>query len=126
MFCEAGEVEDLAMIDIQAELPQFALGCVGGAISEVLHWHRIARRGRWPQYAHSFGYWIITVVFLAAGGVVAAAVSPPNSSPLQLLLLGIVGPQLLQSAARAQNFKRQGGDVHLGASHGQFREFLSF
>ena len=113
------------IIDYKAELFELAVGSCGAIIAEILHWHRIARRGRWPKYASSWPYWLITVLVILAGGVVTAAVSNPGSSLLQLLLLGVAGPQLLHSAAQSQLRKRQDKDVYLGANASTWREFIS-
>jgi hypothetical protein len=112
-------------IDYQAEALELAVGSCGAIIAEILHWYRIARRGRWPKYAGSWRYWLITVLVILAGGVVTAAVSNPGSSLLQLLLLGIAGPQLLHSAAQSRIHKRQDKDAYLGAEMGTWHEFLS-
>jgi hypothetical protein len=56
---------------------------------------------------------------------VAAAVCDLGTSPLQLLLLGIVGPQLLTAAAQAQSLKHRDQEVYLGAGRPTVREFLA-
>jgi hypothetical protein len=112
-------------IDLKKELLEMAVGACGAIIAEVLHWQRIARRGRWPKYAGSWRYWLITVLVILSGGLVTAAVSNPGSSLFQLLLIGISGPQLLHSAAQSQVQKRQDRDIYLGAEGSTWREFLS-
>jgi len=111
-------------IDIHEKVFELVVGSCGAIIAELLHWHRIARQGRWPQYATSWPYWVITALVILAGGIVTAAVSTPGSSLLQLLLLGIAGPQLLQSAARAQRKKPKDKDVYLGAQSTSWTEFM--
>lgn len=106
-------------------LPEFAVGCVGALIPEILHWHRIARRGRWPQYASAFRYWLITFIVILLGGTVAALVSPPGSSAMQLILLGTVGPSLLQSAAQNQRLAPQDSQPRLGVNRFWLRDFLA-
>ena len=112
-------------MEISSELGQLAVGSLGGAISEVMHWHRIARRGRWPKYARSLGYWVVTSLLIVSGGVVASAVSGPNASAIQLLLLGIVGPQLLQLVAQSKLTSAHVDEPHLGVARGTIVEFLS-
>jgi hypothetical protein len=103
---------------------EFAVGCVGALIPEILHWHRIARRGRWPQYASSIRYWLVTFVVILLGGTVASLVSPPGSSAMQLLLLGTVGPGLLQSASQNHRLAPQDGQPRLGTNRFWLFEFL--
>lgn len=107
------------------QLPQFAIGCAGAAIAEILHWHRIARRGKWPRYGRSAVYWLVTLLLVTCGGVIAALVSPSGSAPLQLLIIGIAGPQLLELAvqSRVRN-ARKDGEVHLGSDSTGIADFL--
>jgi hypothetical protein len=109
---------------ITEELIQFGIGCCGGLSSEVLHWHRIARRGRWPRYAKSLGYWVVTLLLIACGGAIAAAASPAESSALQLLIIGIAGPQLLQAAAQSRIAGAKEDELYLGSEQGGLLEFL--
>lgn len=111
-------------IDYHEKLFELAIGACGALIAEILHWHRIARHGRWPQYSTSWPYWLITVLVILSGGIVTAAVSNPGSSLLQLLLLGIAGPQLLQSAARSQRKKPKDKDVYLGTEGRSWHDFM--
>src|SRR6185436_16887518 len=41
------------------DLFQAAIGSCGALLAELMHWHRIARRGRWPKYGRSWRYWLI-------------------------------------------------------------------
>jgi hypothetical protein len=86
---------------------QFVWGCLGAALPELLHWRRISKRGRFPQYGRSPLYWVMTATLLLAGGAVAAGISPNGSSPVQLLLLGVAGPQLLLTASQTLTLKKQ-------------------
>jgi hypothetical protein len=100
------------------QLLQFAIGCCGAFTSEILHWHRISRRGKWPKYAASPVYWVVTLLLVLCGGLVAASVSPPSASPLQLLLVGIAGPQLLQLAAQSRKpLGSKDDELYLGSNH---------
>ena len=103
----------------------FAVGCLGAVVPEVLHWHRIARRGRWPQYASSIRYWLTTLALILIGGAVAALVSPSGSSAMQLLLLGTVAPNVLQSGAQNYRLMPQDDKPHLGPDRFWLRDFLA-
>ncbi len=110
---------------MEPRISAFLVGCVGALIPEILHWHRIARRGRWPQYGSSVRYWIITLLLVLLGGTVTALVSPPGSSAMQLLLLGTVGPSILQSAAQNQRLGSKDPQPHLGENRFWLRDFLA-
>ena len=109
--------------DYSQELFKFAIGACGSAMAEVIHWHRVARRGRWPKYANSVAYWFLTAAMIAAGGVVTAAVSITGSSPMQMLLVGLAAPQLVESIARSRN-EHGNKEVYLGADNGSWWDFL--
>ena len=102
------------MIDWASDVPQFAVGCIGALVPELLHWHRIVRRGRWPRYGSAFRYWFVTFLVVLLGGAVSALVSPVASSPVQVLLAGMVGPQLLHSVAQSKRLASKEGEVNLG------------
>ncbi len=107
------------------EMLQFLIGCCGAIIAEVLHWHRIARRGKWPKYGRTLAYWFITLLLMLCGGAVAAAASPSGSPALQLLIIGIAGPQLLQAAAQARtSVPGHNEEVYLGGQRKGLLEFL--
>ena len=114
----------LESITYPHQLYEFLGGACGGAIVEIMHWHRIARRGRWPQYARRPRYWIVTALMIAAGGIVTAAVSSPASSFMQLLLIGVAAPQLIESAAQSRVTKPSSHEVYLGAEKPGLLDFL--
>ena len=69
---------------------------------------------------------LITGLVIVAGGGVTAAVADPGSSLLQLLLLGIVGPELLYSIAQSRIHNRKDKDkgAYLGGEPGRLGDFL--
>lgn len=109
-------------MDANEELVQILAGSCGAAIAEILHWHRIARRGRWPKYAKSAPYWLLTTLVVLAGGLVAAGVSPNATTPLQLMIIGIAGPQLLQTTVRSRRHL-ESGEHYLGVNGRSLTEF---
>lgn len=106
------------VVDYSQELFEFAIGACGGAVAEVLHWHRVARRGKWPRYARSAGYWFLTAAMLGVSGVVTAAVSKSGAPALQMLLVGLAAPQFVESMARARNGRGDKKEVFLGGGDG--------
>ena len=111
---------------MEPRISAFLVGCVGALIPEILHWHRIARRGRWPQYGSSVRYWVITVILILLGGAVTALVSPPGSSAMQLLLPRDCRPE--HSAIwrlKNQRLASKDGQPHLGANRFWLRDFLA-
>jgi hypothetical protein len=109
----------------QPELFEAAVGSCGALVAELMHWHRIAIRGRWPKYSRSWRYWLITGLVIVASGAVTATVSAPGSSLLQLMLVGISGPELLYSLSRSRVHEQPDKRVYLGAEPGTWGGFLA-
>jgi hypothetical protein len=107
------------------ELFEAAVGSCGALVAELMHWHRIAIRGRWPKYSRSWRYWLITGLVIVASGGVTAAVSSPGSSLLQLMLVGISGPEFLFSLSRSRVRDQPDKRVYLGTETGTWGGFLA-
>lgn len=105
----------------------FAWGCVGGALDELLHWAGLRRESTFPTYLRSPIYWIITILLVIMGGIVAYLVATSIDivdSSLKAVLAGFVAPALLKKFAKAFL-----GTAALGASPASarpsWRTFLS-
>lgn len=74
----------------------FVAGLCGGAALELLHWHAIRRDEKFPQYASSPAYWIITAVMACTGGLMAILYFGARADGLLALHVGASTPLLLQ------------------------------
>jgi hypothetical protein len=84
------------MIEI---LQAFGLGALGGALVELLRWWQLREVREFPVYTSKLGYWIITGLMIAAGGVVATLYGLGLSNPAALVNLGASTPAILGALA---------------------------
>lgn len=79
----------------------FAVGALGGAFLELIHWWNLRRRNasRFPTYARSPFYWIITVLMVLAGGAVSVFYFGDQAEAMLTLHVGISTPLILQKLA---------------------------
>jgi hypothetical protein len=80
----------------------FLLGIVGGALAELLKWYQMRESPNLPVYARSPLYWIITVLMMLAGGVLALVQGVDAANPLLALNVGISAPLILKGLAAAK------------------------
>lgn len=82
----------------------FVYGCGGAFAAEVLHWAALRKKKNFPSYWRSPFYWIVTVLLVLLGGVVAHAWSVSLASPISIMMALVVGfsaPALLKMLSRA-------------------------
>lgn len=85
---------------ILTSMPQvFAAGLCGGAALELLHWYAIRRDEKFPQYASSPAYWIITGAMACTGGAIAILYFGGRADGLLALHVGASTPLILQKLA---------------------------
>lgn len=84
-------------MEVTALWQQAALGAVGGASAELLHWYLLARKpeGRAPYRAGAV-YWITTLGMVALGGLMPVLYLGGSASALLCFHLGAATPVLLQ------------------------------
>lgn len=74
----------------------FLVGCLGGSLSEVLHWWNLRTSNKLPRYSDKPRYWILTILMIFAGGVVAWFQFGEAAQALAAAQAGIVAPLLIQ------------------------------
>lgn len=79
----------------------FLLGALGGALAELLKWFQLREAQVWPAYSKSVGYWIITVLMVLSGGVLAWAYGLDANRALLAINVGITAPLIIKGLAAA-------------------------
>jgi len=74
---------------------------LGGALAELLKWFQLREAEVWPVYAKSTGYWIITVLMILSGGVLAVAHGLDPNKTLLAMNVGITAPLIIKGLAAA-------------------------
>lgn len=77
----------------------FVLGVVGGALAELLKWYQLRESPNLPEYSRKPLYWIITILMMLAGGVLALVQGVDATKPLLALNIGISAPLILKGLA---------------------------
>ena len=81
-------------------LSVFAVGALGGALLELIHWWNLRRRNsRLPKYAKSPFYWAVTVLMALAGGAVSVFYFGNQAEAMLALHVGVSTPLILQKLA---------------------------
>lgn len=81
---------------LDGALSVFLMGCVGGMLSELLHWWGLRQSKKLPDYVASAFYWLVTICMIAAGGLLAWLYFGDNVDAIIALHVGISTPILLQ------------------------------
>ena len=78
----------------------FAVGTFGGAFLELLHWWNLRRRNpRFPKYATSLFYWLVTLLMALAGGSLALFYFGERAEALLAFHVGLSAPLIAQKLA---------------------------
>jgi hypothetical protein len=102
----------------------FVLGIAGGALAELLKWYQMRESPNLPVYVKSLLYWIITILMILAGGVLALIQGVDATKPLQALNIGISAPLIIKGLAAATP-PAQPGTRDLGPPEPSVRDFLA-
>jgi hypothetical protein len=106
-------------MEITGPLNVFLVGCLGGFANEVLHWWQLREDVNLPAYAKSPLYWVVTLVMIGLGGVVAWFQLGAKANAPIAMQLGLAAPLILQRLA-ASVPQAPGGKGAGDASIGNF------
>lgn len=77
----------------------FALGVLGGVLVELVRWWKLREATEYPLYVRKFGYWAITLLMIAAGGITATLYGLDTSNAAALVNIGASTPAILGALA---------------------------
>lgn len=77
----------------------FALGALGGILVELVRWWKLREATEFPVYAKKWGYWAITLLMIAAGGITATLYGLDTSNAAALVNIGASTPAILGALA---------------------------
>lgn len=78
-------------------------GCLGAGFDELLHWGALRRRQSFPTYARSAKYWVVTVLLITMGSIVALAVGSSMAkldTPIAMLVVGFSSSALVKKLSK--------------------------
>lgn len=77
----------------------FALGALGGFLVELVRWWKLREATEYPVYIRKIGYWAITILMIAAGGVTASLYGLGSGNAAALVNIGAATPAILGALA---------------------------
>ena len=93
----------------------FLVGTLGGVLLELVHWWNLRRRNpRFPRYAKSAFYWVVTLLMAVVGGALSVFYFGAQAEAIIALHVGVSAPLILQKLATsmaqpgARSFDSQG------------------
>ncbi len=88
----------------------YLFGCVGGVAVELLRWWKLRESLEFPVFVRKPTYWILTILMILLGGVVAIAYGMEKSTAILSMNLGASAP------ARTRRNRRGAGSPFLAGS----------
>ncbi|MCE5240226.1 hypothetical protein LLH23_17320 [bacterium] len=73
--------------------------CFGGFIAEFLRWYGLKDSPNLPAYKASVFYWIMTIIMIALGGVLAVLYKVAPENPVLAVNIGASAPLIIKALA---------------------------
>jgi hypothetical protein len=80
-------------------LQVFGFGVLGGTLVELLRWWKLRTAPEFPYCAGKPGYWVLTILMILAGGILACLYGLDASNAAALVNIGASTPAILGALA---------------------------
>jgi hypothetical protein len=98
-------------------------GMIGGILGELIKWYKLRTSENLPKYLKSPFYWIITLLVIISGGILAVLYGYVKVSAILAVNIGISAPLLIQSFARIKT-SNSGLDSHFDENNRESKKSL--
>ena len=85
-------------MQLNSSLEVFVVGTFGGVLLELLHWYKLRRDERLPDYVGSPHYWFISFAMALVGGSVALLYFGARADAILVFHTGLSTPLILEKA----------------------------
>jgi hypothetical protein len=103
-------------------------GLAGTFLDQLLHWASIRHDPRFPTYARTVKYWIVSILLIAMGGVITLAYVQSVekvTKPLSAMVVGFSGIALIKKLSQTFDKKVPVAGVAPAAPRATVRTFLN-
>ena|SRR2546421_8742904 len=78
----------------------FLVGCLGGLLGEAIKWFQLRESPSLPAYSRSLFYWLITLLMIVLGGILATLYGTDNRNALLVANIGLTAPLIIKALAQ--------------------------
>ncbi len=75
------------------------VGCLGGLLGEAAKWFQLRESPNLPDYARKPSYWIITLIMILLGGLLAVLYGTDNRNAILIANIGLSAPLIIKTLA---------------------------